>query len=524
MRKGLLGSLPGLPGRTRQAMQSKRSPVQCRRPLLECLETRALPSLVTATPVVAVVPILAASNSQPLNTLLTSSNQGQASTVGGQSDGLQDGQGGMGSTSIQTAVFSLIELKAETVNLVALETVKPQQDQRQSQNDTGQGSGQADAQGGQGDGRDNSTDPAQVDAQGDQPISPDDSQTGPGDGSTVSTDPASQGAGSPNDSPSDGSNCHRSTDGSSGGPSANQDPSLDPGSSSPAVQGGMAVQSNTEVQSNTVVASPSDSKASTTTTDSLVGNPSIGSNADAGLATSVAASNQGSSADKRQHGSSDASVLEAGQRGSAGVADAKQRSPDGMSAAADDAHNPVPVKSQELEAHNHNQTESQSQQQIAADDSAQGPVAERLHLNYGSAAPASTESQFTPGEETLFIGDSPDDPAPATVYANASPQNHELLTDGLALDLSSLRSEVQRFFEHIDKLGAHGRDKQIGLVLCSSAVVVAAAMACEVARRQARRPVAPWALALASTLDLADEAEAPAGSGLPHFGQFSALC
>jgi hypothetical protein len=82
---------------------------------------------------------------------------------------------------------------------------------------------------------------------------------------------------------------------------------------------------------------------------------------------------------------------------------------------------------------------------------------------------------------------------------------------------------VQRFFEHIDQLGAHTTDRQTGLVLCSVAVVAAAAMACEVAWRQARRPVANTPLALASPLAWADDAEAPATIGLPYVGHFSTL-
>jgi hypothetical protein len=119
------------------------------------------------------------------------------------------------------------------------------------------------------------------------------------------------------------------------------------------------------------------------------------------------------------------------------------------------------------------------------------------------------------------VQDLPEDTVRDNGQPNLVPQNHGLLTDSLSLDFASLRSEVQNFFAQIDNLGARATDRQIGIVLYSGAVVVAAAMACEVARRQARRPASGSAFVLSPQLDLRNEPDAPSGIGLPNLAQFS---
>ena len=80
----------------------------------------------------------------------------------------------------------------------------------------------------------------------------------------------------------------------------------------------------------------------------------------------------------------------------------------------------------------------------------------------------------------------------------------------------SVRSEVDCFFVQIDDLGGYATERRISMMLSSGAVVVAAAMACEVARRQARRPAADAPLG-------APWVDAPSRLGLPNFGSFSAF-
>ena len=104
--------------------------------------------------------------------------------------------------------------------------------------------------------------------------------------------------------------------------------------------------------------------------------------------------------------------------------------------------------------------------------------------------------------------------------AQGVPNRHGPLIEGLGFDFASLRPEVQRFFELLDNLGLQPGERQLSLLLSSGAVVVAAAMACEVARRQARRPVAGSAFALVANRELGTDTSVPLG--LPNFGQFSA--
>jgi hypothetical protein len=549
MRRRLLGSLLAVSIRKRRALPFTRSRAQYGRPSLECFETRALPSILTAAPGFHATVELALTVAQPVSTSLNSSDQTQPTVVLTQSQ--PGGQAGLGSsTVIQTQMQQWVEIKLQSLNLVPAQFGKPQQDQGQSTDTSGQGNSsvdaQGDAQGGQTDNSDNGSANLVGDNQGDQPVNPDDGQTGPSDsGDSGATDSSSQGvsdnsSAGDSSSPGDGgstdgqhnsNHCHRTTDGSSGGQSDTSNTQVDPGQSDPAGsptgqtsiagQPSAAGQTSTTGQGSNIIPSTSDGKISTSPADPIAASPDIAIGADLGAIP--AASNQSSASDKRQRSPNDASsILEAGQRGPASVQESKQRTPDGTFAVADEVRSPLAVRYQWAEQHSRNPVDGQSQLQNPTDDSAQRLLAERFRTPDASRGYGITETPVPPGEAAVFVGELPDDTARVVDY-NAPPQNHGLLTDRLGLDFSSLRAEVHHFFEHIERLGVHAPERQIGPVICSLAVVVTAAMACEVAWRQARRPAANLPFALASTLDVADDAGGLAAMGLPHFGQFSAL-
>src|SRR5439155_22664391 len=90
------------------------------------------------------------------------------------------------------------------------------------------------------------------------------------------------------------------------------------------------------------------------------------------------------------------------------------------------------------------------------------------------------ESSPRPAEEvvTSVVSALLEPTAPETNHSYVSPKNHGLLTDSLALDFSSLRTEVQSFFELLNNLGGHPSEKQIALLLCSGPVLLGAAKSC----------------------------------------------
>ena len=536
MRIGLLGSLLGVPGRRRRTLPSNKPGVQYPRLSLEVLESRALPSVLTVTLGPAAIVMPAPQAVQPVNTLLNSPGPDERSMADGQTDSQQDGQASVGNSVIQSQLHELVNLKLYPVSELTIQSGGPQQNPAQSPGGTDDPQG--DAQDGQSDGDDNGSANLIDDSQGDPSVNQDsdNGQPGQSDSSDAgATDSSSQGDSSSTGSTNDCTHSHRTTNGSSDGQSDDQDTQVGPSQNAVAAQvsstgQGMAAgqstltsQGSTAGQSSAILPSPSDGKTSSSLADSLAGNPELAPVADLSVGTIATASNQVSSSDKRQQGPSDASIaLEAGQRGPASVQDGRQHSPDGTFTTADQVHGLLAVKNQGAEQFSRGQADGQNQQQNFADDPGQRLLAERLRLDtYRGPAIAATVTP--PGEEAIFVHDLPDDTAWVMDYVSPSLQKHELLTDSLHLDFASLRTEVQRFFEHIDHLGVHATERQIGLVIYSAFVVVSAAMACEVAWRQARRPAVNPPLALASTLDLADDGESPAAAGLPHFGQFSAL-
>jgi hypothetical protein len=445
-----------------------------------------------------------------------------------QNDGQQNGQAGKGPTAIHAQLQVLVELSFQPVNVVPAQYGKPQQQQGQLPDNNGQANipviGQGDSQNGPTNSSDDGSGNLLDNSQSDQAVSLDPGQSGQSDsGESGGTESSSQGEGGPTSTTThDGNHCHRTANGSSEDQSNEQATPVDLSQSDPAGQGTTSSQ-NGASQGSTILGSSSESKTSSSA-EPLTGNPDVPSVAEPGTAISAEGNSQSGSPDRRQHGPSNASLLEVEQHSPSSAQEGKQHGPDGTVATADETHGVVAMRSQGADQRNHNQADGQGQQQTLTDDPPQRPLfAERLRGVDALRGTGTTETPSSPGEDAVFVGDFPEDTTSASESMNVSPQKHGLLTDSLSLEIASLRSQVQRFFEHIDQLGAQTTDRQTGLVLCSVAVVAAAAMACEVAWRQARRPVANAPLALASPLAWADDAEAPAAIGLPYVGQFSTL-
>src|SRR5262249_5223183 len=166
------------------------------------------------------------------------------------------------------------------------------------------------------------------------------------------------------------------------------------------------------------------------------------------------------------------------------LSEAKQHSNDGTPlVGAEEARTLVFSGSQGAEVVTHTPAGIQSQPSSGGPD-------ERLAAAQLLAKTAVAEGTPTPAVEVLspVAQELSDVLVPDADLATPSPRHHGLLLESLALDFASLRSEVESFFAQIDDLGGYAAERRITMILSSGAVVVAAAMACEVARRQARRP------------------------------------
>src|SRR5712692_8034431 len=97
MSLGLLGSLLRLPGRRKRKSPFAGLTAPCRRPFLESLETRTLPSILIATPRLPDIAELAVSgladNAGLRNDLRDPQDEGQPVQVTGQGDGPSNGKG-----------------------------------------------------------------------------------------------------------------------------------------------------------------------------------------------------------------------------------------------------------------------------------------------------------------------------------------------------------------------------------------------------------------------------------------------
>jgi hypothetical protein len=510
MSNGFLRSLLKLSGRGRRIKQVASLGASGRRPFLESLETRSLPSVfvlgadITAPPVTAVT-----QNTGPVGSANPSSN------MGGQSETVQTELGSKGTAQLTSGASIHVTIRQTPVSLQPIGDANSTGDNEQAQDDSGQGDGQTDAQGGQGDqgvnpadgqdGQDNSSDNGQGSSQlngqgdtGDQGTSQvqgqsgqsDDGSASTGTGQEVST-PTSTGTGS--DDVQDNRPRISTPDGQGDNPQL----PLDTDQSGMAING--LVSSSTGKTTSSSAGSPGDSPngATVSSTEGL----------------NSATNTQSGTGDKRLHGPTIAAVPDGEQRGPLSAPDGKH----GVDAGAiqgDDTHSPIPPGTLEP------RIQVGAQVQHGAEDPGQRQVQERFVFEdsprlaivepYGSNEKVLHSVSYLPGD-TL-----PDNDAP-----ELAPQNHGLLTDRLFLDFASLSSEVQRFFAQIDELGVRGTERKIGMVLCTGALVAAAAMACEVARRQARRQVLGPMIGQNPELELGNEADDPSDIGLPNLAQFS---
>jgi len=479
-------------------------------PFLESLETRALLSILTTSPRVTNTDELAVAGlAENVSIGAPSDHQGsQHNDQGnGPGDGLQDGPSGKKNVSVATETGSQVGIQPGQLDIQLAPLVGGSQGDKQQGQD-GQNSGQGDSP-------------------GDQGGSQSDGGNGQSDGSQDGSNTNGQGAnpGDQGGSQSDGGNGQSDRGNGSQGngqtsiQGGNSSGEAAPGTNAPSDTRGSSLDQPRDATKNSRPDSQGNPEKATL--DTSHEQTTSGAPAVPGIGTGENAppTGQTSAPDRKLHGSSSGSVSEGEPRSPVGAQDGKQHGPSGLLMSDEELHILVSQSSQEPEQSNRNQAVAPSQQQNV-------PMEERVAV----ATPhqrliIEEESSPRPAEEiiTSVVAALLEPMTPETNHSYVSPQNHGLLTDSLALDFSSLRSEVQSFFELLDNLGGHPSEKQIGVLLSSGAVVVAAAMACEVARRQARRPTRGSPFALVPKLEFASEADAPSGTRLPNFGQFSAL-
>jgi hypothetical protein len=514
MAMGMFGSLLGV--RNHQERRARLTNRTARRGqlFLESLETRTLLSILMTSP-----PRLTNTGELDLGGLANVSIGKQSEHQGDQhhdhgdspGDGQQDGPGGKKNVSVATGTDSQVGIQPGQLDTQLSPLNGSQGDKQQGQD--GQNSGQ-DSPGDQG---------------GSQSDGSNGQSSGSQDGSTSGQDnPGDQGG-----SQSNGSNGQSgSGDGSQGtgqtsAQGGNSGGGAAAGTNAPADTPGSSQDQQSDATKNNQPDSqgnPEKAPLDTGLEQKTSGAPAVPG---MGTGENTPPTGPNSGPDRKQHSSSSGSVSDGEQRSPVGAQDGKQHGPSGLVMPDEELHILVSHSSQEPEQSNRNQALAPIQQQnVPMEEPNQRQVEERVTV----AAPhqrlvIEEESSQRPAEEivTSVVSTLLEPTTPGTNHSYVSPKNHGLLTDSLALDFSSLRSEVQSFFELLNNLGGHPTEKQIGVLLSSGAVVVAAAMACEVARRQARRPTPGSPFALVPRLEFASEPDAPSGAGLPNFGQFSAF-
>jgi hypothetical protein len=536
MSVGLLASLLKLPGRSRPRSRFSKTTSLSRRPFLESLENRTLPSI--ASPKLADTPGLPVSgladNSGLLNDLGNHRDDQHPGQNNGPSNGPQDGQDGENKTQVYVGVETQLDVQLDLLEALNLNPYGDGRDNKpQGQDNNGQTNGPVDNQGpqgvNQGDGQGGPSDSSdngqgndqtniQGDSQGDQEVSPGDGQGGPSDGSG----PGSQGDSSDN--------------GQGNGQGLVQGNSSDNGSTHgtgcgtnvPSEHAGRTLHGPC-ARTNNDPPNGQDDKPNAAAdigpdagSDNGPAGPSIGT-ADG---INAPANGQGSALDRKQHGSGSGAVSEGEHRGAVSGSDAKQHTPDGTAIPGEELHNLVSAGNPEPEQSNRNQAAAPGPLPSGPmEEPVPRQVEERVSLVEALQRSAAEENPYPPAREVFasLVYELPEHTVRDQDYPNGSPQKHGLLTDSLSLDLASLRAEVQSFFDLMDHLGGPATERQISVLLSSGAVVVAAAMACEVARRQARRPASGSTFALVPNVKFGGEADTPSGIGLPNFGQFSAF-
>jgi hypothetical protein len=256
---------------------------------------------------------------------------------------------------------------------------------------------------------------------------------------------------------------------------------------------------------------------STGTNSNTAASASAATSSSAGDGIGGMSNSQTSTPDRKPHTPSSGSVFDGEPHGPLVGSDGKPRGPDSTVGTGEDLHTSSTLAVPTLEQSSRYQAGIQSPaQSVTWEDPVLRQVERRVVAVEASPESGLADSLPTPADEVLALANAlhqglvrGDD------LVNLPPQNHGLVTK-LFVDPASLRSEVESFFSQIDDLGAQPADRALGMILSSGAVVVGAAMACEIARRQARRPTTGPVFAV-------PYAEAPSGIGLPNLGQFSAL-
>lgn len=532
MRNGIVRFLLGFSYRRRSPAQSIRSRTRGRRPSVESLETRALPSTLLIATLgsidLAEHPVVNLANgvvsvTDPLNSV----GQQSPGDAGGQSGGSQGNSTGNASTHLQIVGGSQPETPIDWVDLQPIpngnQNGNAQGNNGQQSGPADQGEGEGGPQGSQGEGQngpgDNSdrsqsdsgqpNDPSDV--QSDQGGSQEDGQEGSqGDAPTGQSDGGTNGL--------LGGHCHgTSTATGTDGQDAQSSSSLSDSQDGNQDDGGQ----DNDVNNGSV--SPPNGKTNSSTLDPIGDNTNNGSAVSTGQGITTAGNNQNNAAEKKQTSPSSGSFLEGEQHGPGSVLDGKQHVQDAPVVPSDELRSLVSAGVQEPEARTRSLTGLQAQQQNPTLESPGArPFQERMPPPETFSRPTVAESPSASAEEVVarLIDDLPEEAGQGRGYPDVPPQSGGLLTNSLSLDFSSLRADVQSFFEQIENLGAHATDRQISVVLCSGAVVVAAAMACEVARRQARQPAPGSTLTLVPKRDAGTEPGVTPAVGLLHVGQF----
>jgi hypothetical protein len=237
-----------------------------------------------------------------------------------------------------------------------------------------------------------------------------------------------------------------------------------------------------------------------------------------GDGTSGTVTGQGSSPDRRLQSPSAGPIFDGEPHGLLAGSDGRQRSPASTGGTSEDPRVLSTPTMPALDQGNRYQVANQSSAPSGAwEDSVPWLVENRVVPGEDSSESGIADALPTPDDEVLALAnDLHQGVVRGEDLVSLPPQNQGLIIRSPLVNAATLRLEVENFFSQIDNLGVQPTDKALGMMLSSGAVVVGAAMACEIARRQARRPTAGPKLAV-------PYAEAPSGIGLPNLGQFSAL-
>src|SRR5579871_1266016 len=460
---GLLRSLLRVRHRQVARAQLAKPPARRRQPFLETLETRTVLSILASSPKLTDGPQPPLDDSTQLTTLADPQNgsggqqPAQNSNPGDQQPTQNDNPGDAPPSGSKNApqaseLDSQLAVPSAPVSIQLVPSDTSLSNQPQGPGDNGPGGMQGDDPG----------DPGP--SQGDPSRGQSESSGNPEDGTTKVQGEVPRGSdGSPDRS--------KSTDANGDGNQTGGNPSPPPSGTAsgtpapPAPFSGThdsphdpARNSRPDSQGNTPknpVDSGPDTKSNPSTSGGSVGALDGADSAPAG---------QDSTADKRQHSPVNGSASDGDGRSPIASSDGKPHTADGAGTAHEELHLQAPQAGPEPEPSNRNPVVAASPQACGPiEEASQRPGEERIAIAETRSRPSLDDKVPYPRTVEIITSAVSLLPEPAAVeddFTNASPQQHELLTDGLALDFSSLRAEVQSFFEMVNNLGNHATDKQ----------------------------------------------------------------